>query len=57
MYFQFANVLVFFVITFLFVGALLALASLLRPANPMSAASRRPGAHGSTSTFGSISSH
>jgi NADH-quinone oxidoreductase subunit A len=34
MYFQFANVLVFFVITFLFVGALLALASLLRPANP-----------------------
>ena len=34
MYFQFANVLVFFVLTFLFVGALLALAGLLRPANP-----------------------
>ncbi len=34
MYFQFANVLVFFVITFLFVGALLALSGLLRPANP-----------------------
>lgn len=34
MYFQFANVLVFFIFTFVFVGALLGLASLLRPANP-----------------------
>jgi NADH-quinone oxidoreductase subunit A len=34
MYFQFANVLVFFVFSFVFVGALLALASLLRPSNP-----------------------
>jgi NADH-quinone oxidoreductase subunit A len=34
MYFQFANVLVFVVFTFLFVGALLALGSFLRPANP-----------------------
>lgn len=34
MYFQFANVLVFFVFTFVFVGALLGLASLLRPDNP-----------------------
>jgi NADH-quinone oxidoreductase subunit A len=34
MYFQFANVLVFFVLTFVFVGALLGLASILRPHNP-----------------------
>jgi len=34
MYFQFANVLVFFIFTFIFVAALLGLASLLRPANP-----------------------
>ena len=34
MLFHFANVLVFFVLTFLFVGALLGLASLLRPHNP-----------------------
>lgn len=34
MHFQFANVLVFFVLSFVFVGALLALASLLRPSNP-----------------------
>lgn len=34
MYFQFANVLVFFVLTFLFVGGMLALASVLRPNNP-----------------------
>lgn len=34
MYFQFANVLVFFVLTFVFVGALLGLASILRPDNP-----------------------
>ena len=34
MYFQFANVLVFFIFTFSFVAAALALASLLRPANP-----------------------
>jgi NADH-quinone oxidoreductase subunit A len=34
MYFHFANVLVFFILTFLFVGALLGLASLLRPDNP-----------------------
>jgi len=34
MYFQFANVLVFFLFSFVFVGALLALASLLRPSNP-----------------------
>ena len=34
MLFHFANVLVFFVFTFLFVGALLGVASLLRPHNP-----------------------
>ncbi len=34
MYFQFANVLVFFFLSFAFVGALLGLASLLRPNNP-----------------------
>jgi len=34
MYFQFANVLVFFVLAFVFVGALLGLASVLRPHNP-----------------------
>ncbi len=36
MYFQFANVLVFFVLSIGLVGALLALASLLRPHNPES---------------------
>jgi NADH-quinone oxidoreductase subunit A len=36
MYFQFANALVFFILSFLFVGGLLALASLLRPSNPES---------------------
>src|SRR5882724_9120038 len=34
MYFQFANVLVFFGITVLFVGGMLALGTLLRPDNP-----------------------
>jgi len=34
MYFQFANVLVFFGITFVFVGGMLLLASVLRPNNP-----------------------
>lgn len=34
MYFQFANVLVFFGLTFLFVGGMLLLGTLLRPNNP-----------------------
>jgi len=34
MYFQFANVLVFFVLTFVFVGGMLLLGTLVRPNNP-----------------------